>query len=778
MREEHLENEVSNKNNKKVRLKRTTNYRSVVLRCVFLFLVMLAFLAAIYGFVVNRKETEKESVQMAEHRVQQISSQLDMALTNISRYYSVTSEGADVANLLKDTSCYFNTSLIEKYEAVLMGGGLCNDFVSDFTFIDTMSDYVLQSNGVLLNREFPGYEEELKSLYEGCERRFWSYKDAGVMKYIVKLPAGAVGPTALLSVEINMGRMKNYSSEMLLGGELLLVYGGDGSPMFVGSRAELTQDGTRALLTDSSIISKSDYKDPKTGDKYKISSRKSEVCDWTYYVLYPEEMSGQAGLTTALFGAWVIIIPICAIFLFVIYRMYRPVDKLFKKVADENAEDAGAYNDLEYIEHKLSNLSADTNLLHDTVQRQQNSIQQMFELHLINDGIRSEDEWDEYFENLNLPKYERFMTTVMVLDVRYDSHIQGTIDEDAICLQLIEDMPENLRKLLWMPPVYNSCTIFSLIGAHDEDTLMASVKEYYEKMQEYCKQKTGLYMLMGVSASHDDHKHIRLAYRESAMALMYNENKNRDYHEIEQSVLENGVDTSQSLRFYVEKYQQQNDQGTERYNLKYENDVQQAVREADTVKAYKTTDRFAEFLLTAKTTDDALFYILRYTQSIVMTALDSGISLTEIFPNGLRSTYRELIAELEPRRIRIYIKRFFIDPIIACMNSRTQDGAHQVMEMIDAVLDETHGNILLSECADRLGLSQNYIWKVLKMECGKGFTEYAEKRKVEEAKKLLRNTNMSVQEIAAALDYANAQNFIRFFSKATGITPGKFRKMY
>ena len=72
-------------------------------------------------------------------------------------------------------------------------------------------------------------------------------------------------------------------------------------------------------------------------------------------------------------------------------------------------------------------------------------------------------------------------------------------------------------------------------------------------MQKYCSEKTGLYIIMGVSGIHSEHKKIRLAYRESAMAMMYNENVQQDYKEIEQYVIENGVDTSQSLRFYVDK---------------------------------------------------------------------------------------------------------------------------------------------------------------------------------------------------------------------------------
>ena len=430
------------------------------------------------------------------------------------------------------------------------------------------------------------------------------------------------------------------------------------------------------------------------------------------------------------------------------------------------------------LNQRFGNLTEDPGMLKDTIERQQNSIQQMFELHLLNDGIRSEDEWDDYFETLNLPKYEYFMTAVSVIDVRYNSHIQTAIDEDAISLQLIEDMPGELRNLLWMPPVYNSCTIFSLIGDDSEEALLKKVEDYYDGMQKYCSEKTGLYIIMGVSGIHSEHKKIRLAYRESAMAMMYNENVQQDYQEIEQYVLENGVDTSHSLRFYVDKMFGGGETNPDGYDAHYENDLYLALKEADKQKAYKCTDRFAEFLLTKKTTDEALHYILRYADKIVMSAVESDIRLEEIFPQGMRFYYRELISELEPRRILVYLKQFFIDPVIRCVNERMEDRSHQIIKMVDDLIDETHGNILLSECADRLGLKQNYIWKVLKKERGKGFTEYAEKRKIDEAKRLLLEKQLSVQDIAVTLGYANAQNFIRFFSKATGLTPGKYRKLY
>ena len=48
----------------------------------------------------------------------------------------------------------------------------------------------------------------------------------------------------------------------------------------------------------------------------------------------------------------------------------------------------------------------------------------------------------------------------------------------------------------------------------------------------------------------------------------------------------------------------------------------------------------------------------------------------------------------------------------------------------------------------------------------------------EMAKELLLTSDMTVVQIAETLNYSNVQNFIRFFSKKVGMTPGKYRKDY
>ena len=54
--------------------------------------------------------------------------------------------------------------------------------------------------------------------------------------------------------------------------------------------------------------------------------------------------------------------------------------------------------------------------------------------------------------------------------------------------------------------------------------------------------------------------------------------------------------------------------------------------------------------------------------------------------------------------------------------------------------------------------------------------EYFSELKIEEAKKLLREDNLSVSQITFKLNYSSIHNFSRAFKKATGFSPTGYKK--
>lgn len=49
--------------------------------------------------------------------------------------------------------------------------------------------------------------------------------------------------------------------------------------------------------------------------------------------------------------------------------------------------------------------------------------------------------------------------------------------------------------------------------------------------------------------------------------------------------------------------------------------------------------------------------------------------------------------------------------------------------------------------------------------------------RLNKAKELLRQTDMNISQIAAAVGFNSDSNFIHFFSQNTGISPKSFRKL-
>ena len=56
--------------------------------------------------------------------------------------------------------------------------------------------------------------------------------------------------------------------------------------------------------------------------------------------------------------------------------------------------------------------------------------------------------------------------------------------------------------------------------------------------------------------------------------------------------------------------------------------------------------------------------------------------------------------------------------------------SNSMLQEIEDLIEEKKGNLSLTECADILGVHQTYIWKVLKMERDRSFSDYVEEYKL------------------------------------------------
>ncbi len=86
--------------------------------------------------------------------------------------------------------------------------------------------------------------------------------------------------------------------------------------------------------------------------------------------------------------------------------------------------------------------------------------------------------------------------------------------------------------------------------------------------------------------------------------------------------------------------------------------------------------------------------------------------------------------------------------------------------------------ITLEEVCEKAGFSISYFSALFKKETGEGFLKYLTKVRIEEAKTLLRETDMAVSEICEQVGYLDRKHFTHTFRKATGLNPAEYRKVY
>lgn len=82
----------------------------------------------------------------------------------------------------------------------------------------------------------------------------------------------------------------------------------------------------------------------------------------------------------------------------------------------------------------------------------------------------------------------------------------------------------------------------------------------------------------------------------------------------------------------------------------------------------------------------------------------------------------------------------------------------------------------LQNTAAVFSISSNYLSQLFKKHTEIGFNEYIAQRKIEEAKKLLKQGDLKIYEIADRLGFENAFYFSRVFKKVAGVSPSEFLK--
>ncbi|WP_176220562.1 helix-turn-helix domain-containing protein [Cohnella massiliensis] len=113
------------------------------------------------------------------------------------------------------------------------------------------------------------------------------------------------------------------------------------------------------------------------------------------------------------------------------------------------------------------------------------------------------------------------------------------------------------------------------------------------------------------------------------------------------------------------------------------------------------------------------------------------------------------------------------------MNDRKKSHNTRLKEELIRHLDEHYmqTDLSLSKLAERFGISEAYVSYFFKEQTGVNFSDYLENERMKHAKRLLEESDMPVNEVAARVGYYSLNTFGRAFKRANGLSATEYRKM-
>ncbi len=138
-------------------------------------------------------------------------------------------------------------------------------------------------------------------------------------------------------------------------------------------------------------------------------------------------------------------------------------------------------------------------------------------------------------------------------------------------------------------------------------------------------------------------------------------------------------------------------------------------------------------------------------------------------PYGYELLIKSILFDIFWRLFSLYVKP-------AKDSGRLGYKIEKIKDVLDYINQNYQKDITLEELSKEVNISKFYICRIFKESLRMTPVEYINKVRVERAMELLRNTDMSISEIALECGFNNISYFIKIFKKYMQVTPLKFRK--
>lgn len=521
----------------------------------------------------------------------------------------------------------------------------------------------------------------------------------------------------------------------------LLALDGSGQPVFYFTGEDCPSPESEDCTELAKQLLQLTYKDSFSSLKWNsqkmhVTRVASSFNDWCYYLVQPSSLASP---------------PYSALYLFI--YILAAIGGLFLAVYLARS----SMRPIIELDDKLQNTITDRNQLQEEIDRQKPLLRSSYVRQLLLGAVSTGQEAEYIREFLELPQ-EKLCYNVLYVVIYNNENLDDSgqlhpLNDEKAFSVVLDAMEHYLggAPLMWYSAAQRTCAIIISCKADEEGSFIMKMQSLVLRLHDYLLEQHSIWLFAGIGCNTDSLMNVWESFQQAQDAVNYatknyiflpyeiiTKDSNTFYYPAELSTKLVHFITSGSLP-----------QVLELFNLLHHENIEERSLPVHLLK-YLMSDirntllkaRFALPAPSAAAEESELEALdAKFNEQLSFKLCeDIAISLTNMFQRSEKDT--SLVSTIEK-----YIQENYRDPSL-CLNK---------------ISDEFH-------------ISESYFSHMFKEKTGINFSTYLENVRMQEAMRLIRESDKNLSELYLTVGYNNATTFRRVFKKTFGITPSSVRE--
>ncbi len=164
---------------------------------------------------------------------------------------------------------------------------------------------------------------------------------------------------------------------------------------------------------------------------------------------------------------------------------------------------------------------------------------------------------------------------------------------------------------------------------------------------------------------------------------------------------------------------------------------------------------------------------IELTTLLSRVAMDSGARADSVYE--LNSKFLQMMLREQNMEELCYLLQEVVESFMDAAFAQKAPGNLYIRQALRFMADNYAQKLTLGAVSAHVGLSPNHFSTLFHKTMGISFQEHLSRLRVEESKRLLLNSQYSLNDIAIAMGFTDQSHYCKVFKRITGISPGKYR---